>query len=96
LKAAGVTYSPSDWLAVTVRLVMTDGMLKFHDVDNRLKDILDALQARVGGPKKVRRLPPLIPNDYQVLKANVEKVRGKESGGLLTIECVGGPGLGAV
>ena len=42
-----------------------------HDVDNRLKDILDALQGRFRGPlgKKLR----LIPNDNKICKATIEK-----------------------
>jgi hypothetical protein len=33
-----------------------------------LKDILDALQGRAGGSKKIRRLAPLIPNDSQIYR----------------------------
>jgi hypothetical protein len=90
MEAAGITYSSSDWLAVDVQLVMTEPMLRFHDVDNRLKDILDALQARIGGPKKVRILAPLVPNDFQVVQATVEKIIGDVSGGRLTIRLMNG------
>lgn len=96
MQAAGIVYTETDWLAVTVQLVMTEPMLRFHDVDNRLKDILDALQARVGGPKKVRKLPPLVPNDFQIVRASVEKVAGQVPGGRLTIERVNGSRFGAV
>jgi hypothetical protein len=43
-----------------------------HDVDNRLKDILDALQGRFRGyaPKKV---PRLIANDNKICRAVIEK-----------------------
>jgi len=44
-----------------------------HDVDNRLKDILDALQARFGGPKSVRRKYRLFENDRQVSRVVIEK-----------------------
>jgi Holliday junction resolvase RusA-like endonuclease len=96
MQEAGITYSVHDWLTVNVQLVMTERMLRFHDVDNRLKDILDALQARIGGPKKVRILTPLVPNDFQVLQATVEKVVGQVSGGRLTIQQVSGSGPRAV
>lgn len=43
MQPAGTAYSSNDRLAVTVQLVMTESMLRFHDVGNRLKDILDAL-----------------------------------------------------
>ena len=49
MATAGITYAETDWLELDVQLVMTERMLRFHDVDNRLKDVLDALQARLGG-----------------------------------------------
>jgi hypothetical protein len=61
-------------LEVHIRLYLTDRDIKFHDVDNRLKDILDALQGRAGGPKKVRNMKPIIPNDNQVFKVSIEKI----------------------
>ena len=94
MRASGVVYSEADWLEVDVQLVMTEAMLQFHDVDNRLKDILDALQARVGGPKKVRKLTPLVPNDFQIIRASVEKVAGEVLGGHLTIRRLDGAKLG--
>ena len=56
-----------------VRLYMSDVRLRFHDVDNRLKDILDALQGRAGGPKAERRLRALVPNDHQIWRVSIEK-----------------------
>lgn len=51
-----------------------DGVaIGFHDVDNRLKDILDALQGRMGGPKAARRYQPLIPNDSQIFRVTITK-----------------------
>ncbi len=90
MRASGIAYSEADWLALDVQLVMTEAMLRFHDVDNRLKDVLDALQARVGGPKKVRNLVPLVPNDFQITRASVEKVAGNVLGGRLTIRRLNG------
>ena len=54
-------------------LYLSDLQLSFHDVDNRLKDVLDALQGRAGGPKNRRSLQPIIPNDKQVFRVVVEK-----------------------
>jgi Holliday junction resolvase RusA-like endonuclease len=89
LAGAGITYTVADRLAVDVRLYMTREMLGFHDVDNRLKDVLDALQGRVGGTKSKRgQLRPLIPNDWQIFEAVVKKSeppKGIVSGGQLTI-----------
>jgi len=90
MRTTGIVYSEGDWLTVEVQFVMTAAMLQFHDVDNRLKDVLDALQARVGGPKKVRRLAPIIPNDYQIVRASVDKVAGEVIGGHLTIRRLNG------
>ena len=57
--------------AVEVILYMDRGKRHdIHDVDNRLKDILDALQGRFrGASKKVR----LIENDNKICKATIEK-----------------------
>src|SRR5204863_5085287 len=40
MRAAGIVYSETEWLADEVQLVMTASMLQFHEVDNRLKDVL--------------------------------------------------------
>jgi hypothetical protein len=75
-RARAVHYEPTDRLEVQLRLYFTDrGAARIHDVDNRLKDCLDALQGRVGGTKSKaqRLLPPLIPNDRQVWRVVVQK-----------------------
>ena len=61
-----------------------EGMaLSSHDVDNKLKDIMDALQGRAGGSKKIRRSPPIIPNDKQIYRVTIEKaLPPKQSKGL--------------
>lgn len=90
MREAGIVYSEADRLAVEVELVMTEAMFRFHDVDNRLKDVLDALQGRIGGPKNVRKVAALVPNDVQIARASVEKVGGEVLGGRLTICRVNG------
>lgn len=69
-----VTYRSDDRLALTLVLYFNGVAIGFHDVDNRLKDVMDALQARMGGPKAVRRDKPLIQNDRQVFKVTVTKM----------------------
>lgn len=69
-----VQYRETDRLEVHVRLYMDASSLRSHDVDNRLKDILDALQGRAGGPKNVHSLPAIIPNDRQIYRVSIEKV----------------------
>jgi Holliday junction resolvase RusA-like endonuclease len=68
----GIEYAPDQLFAVEVILYMDRGKRhEIHDVDNRLKDILDALQGKFLGSmgKKVR----LIENDNKICKATIEK-----------------------
>ncbi len=73
MRRRGIRFAPGDRLSVAVRLYFPEQELRWHDVDNRLKDVLDALQGRAGGPKSLRALDPLIPNDRQVFRVVVEK-----------------------
>lgn len=68
-----ITYQPTDKLELMVNLYFADDALRWHDVDNRLKDIMDALQGRAGGPKSRVTLIPIIPNDHQIHKVIIEK-----------------------
>jgi Holliday junction resolvase RusA-like endonuclease len=70
---AEVSYRSTDKLQLKVRLYLKDGALFSHDLDNRLKDIMDALQGRAGGSKKVRTLSAIIPNDSQIFRIIIEK-----------------------
>lgn len=79
----GIVYGTSDHLRVAVRLYMPNAKLASNDLDNRLKDILDALQGRAGGTKAKRTLPAIIPNDNQVFRVEMEKAKPpKQSRGL--------------
>jgi len=69
----GIAYNPSDKLELRVKLYMDSTAISFHDIDNRLKDIMDALQGRAGGSKKHRILTPIIPNDKQIYCVTIEK-----------------------
>jgi len=73
-ESRGVVYQPKDKLELIITLYLDEAGLKIHDVDNRLKDIMDALQGRTGGPKSTRHLKPIIFNDHQVFRATIEKV----------------------
>jgi hypothetical protein len=90
-----VEYGPDDRLEVALKLCSTDARsAEIHDVDNRLKDCLDALQGRVGGTKTnaTRALEPIVPNDRQIWRVIVEKAMApKESHGRghLTIRTLG-------
>lgn len=69
-----VEYKSSDTLAVKVLLYLSESALEFHDVDNRLKDILDALQGRMGGSKSIHKHKQLIPNDRQIWHVEITKM----------------------
>ena len=69
MKDLGVTYRPQDKVEIYVRLYFDGGKLRMTDVDNRLKDVMDALQGRARG----RKLQPILPNDSQVYRVTVEK-----------------------
>jgi Holliday junction resolvase RusA-like endonuclease len=73
VKKQGVSYPEDAKLSVEVRLYLRGRALEIHDVDNRLKDILDALQGRMGGSKAVRKFVPIIQNDRQVYRVVITK-----------------------
>lgn len=86
-----VNYGPDDRLEVVVLLYLQKGKRHaIHDVDNRLKDILDALQGRFGGPRSSRATTRLIDNDNQICRVVMEKqpipkMFGDDAGGRLLI-----------
>ena len=84
----GIDYMKKDRLEVQCSLYMNTKSFPLHDVDNRLKDILDALQGRAGGSKRVRTLAAIVPNDNQVYRVVFEKLPsppGMDGGGIVTI-----------
>jgi Holliday junction resolvase RusA-like endonuclease len=89
----GIQYQDDDLLDVEVVLYLKSGKRHdIHDVDNRLKDILDALQGRFRGYASNKELR-LIANDNKVCRAVIEKRptpkvlknKRKDTGGKLTI-----------
>ena len=72
--AQGTRYTTTDKLELAVTLYMPKAEIGWHDVDNRLKDIMDALQGRAGGTKAEHRLQAVIPNDHQIQKVTIEKI----------------------
>jgi len=78
-----VRYSSNDKLEVQIYLALDKRQVGVHDVDNRLKDCLDALQGRAGGSKKRPSFDPIIPNDRQVYRVVIEKgIPPKQAKGL--------------
>jgi Holliday junction resolvase RusA-like endonuclease len=89
--ADGVRYERNDPLEVVVLLYLTKGKRHMiHDVDNRLKDILDALQGRFGSSRVRGSERCLIANDNQVRRVLIEKQEipkklGDDAGGRILI-----------
>ena len=68
-----VQYSDTDKLEVEIRFHLRDRKLTILDLDNRLKDVLDALQGMIGEKGKSGELRPIIPNDNQIYRLIAEK-----------------------
>ncbi len=88
-------YTDREKLEVRVRLYLNEPKLHMSDVDNRLKDVMDALQGQIGGAgKKRRRVKRIIPNDSQIYRVTVEKALPPKQShdlGHLTIKRYNGP-----
>ena len=68
-----VRYSETDKLEVEIRFHLENPKLTILDLDNRLKDVLDALQGFIGEKGKSGALRPIIPNDSQIYRLIAEK-----------------------
>ena len=90
-KESRVKYDNSQTFEVVVLVYLMKGKRHdIHDVDNRLKDILDALQGRFGGSKTIHSKNRLIQNDRQVCRVIIEKQQipkslGDNAGGRLLV-----------
>jgi hypothetical protein len=74
LKAsAGIDIREDDLLELIVTLYFDTTAVRWHNVDNRLKDIMDALQGRLGGPKSSKPDRRIIPNDRQIYRVDIAK-----------------------
>lgn len=73
LNSHSIEYTEDDKIELRIILYMRKNEIVFHDVDNRLKDIMDALQGRMGGSKKKHEFKRIISNDKQIYKVTIEK-----------------------
>ena len=69
----GVGYRESDRLEVRIALRLGERPLAIHDIDERVKDIIDALEGRIAGPRSRRRIAPIIPEADQIRRVILEK-----------------------
>lgn len=68
-----VRYKATDKLEVQIQLHLNGRKLTILDLDNRVKDIFDALHGCIGEKGKSGELARIIPNDNQVYRLVVEK-----------------------
>jgi hypothetical protein len=84
----GVGYGESDQLELRISLFLGQRDLDIHEIDERLKDIVDALEGRIAGRRSRRRIAPIVSTE-QVKRVILEKLeRWSQRGrpfGLLTI-----------
>ena len=76
---ARVRYTKEDKLDVEVRLYLKGHKLTVLDLDNRLKDICDALQGFIGDKGKRAELKRIIPDDSQIYRLVAEKRKPPKS-----------------
>ena len=72
--SSGIDFREQERIELEVTLYFDSPAIHWHDVDNRLKDIMDALQRRLGGPKGIARQHSIISNDNQVYRVQIEKI----------------------
>ena len=68
----GVGYRESDRLELRVSLFLGGRPLDVHETDERVKDIVDALEGRIAGRRSRRRIAPIVAGG-QILRIILEK-----------------------
>jgi hypothetical protein len=84
----GVGYGEGDQLELRIALFLGARDLDIHEIDERLKDIVDALEGRIAGRRSRRRIAPIV-SSQQIRRLILDKQehwsqRGRPFG-LLTI-----------
>lgn len=79
----GVGYRDADRLELRITLFLRDRPLDLHDVDERVKDVVDALEGRIAGQRSRRRIAPIIPAQEQVQRIVLEKAATRGRRGAL-------------
>ena len=83
----GVGYGESDQLELRISLFLGQRDLDIHEIDERLKDIVDALEGRIAGRRSRRRIAPIVSGGQiqrVILEKDTRTLRGRPLG-LLTI-----------
>ena len=79
----GVGYRDADQLEVRITLYLREKPLDVHDIDERVKDIVDALEGRIAGQRSRRRIAPIIPSSDQIQRIILEKADARGRRGAL-------------
>jgi len=84
----GVGYRESDQLELRLSIFLGHRNLDLHDSDERVKDVIDALEGRIAGRRSRRRIAPIV-SSGQIQRIVLERQtswsqRGRPFG-LLTI-----------
>lgn len=69
----GVGYRDADRVEVRITLYLRERPLALHDIDERVKDVIDALEGRIAGPRSRRRIAPIVPSPDQIQRIVLEK-----------------------
>ena len=83
----GVGYRESDQLELRASIFLPSRPLDLHDIDERVKDIIDALEGRIAGRRSRRRIAPIVGTGQirrVILERDTRSLRGRPFG-VLTI-----------
>ncbi len=79
LTRRGVGYRDADRLELRLALALDDRPLDIHAIDERVKDVIDALGGRIAGPRSRRRIAPIVADD-QIARIVLEKTPRRRRG----------------
>jgi hypothetical protein len=79
LARRGVGYQDADRLEVRLELFLDAKPLDVHAIDERVKDVVDALGGRIAGPRSQRKIAPIV-GDHQIARIVLEKVTRRARG----------------
>jgi hypothetical protein len=81
LARRGVGYRDGDRLELRLSLALDGRPLAVHAIDERVKDVIDALGGRIAGPRSTRRIAPIV-EDGQIARIVLETAARRSRGTL--------------
>jgi len=79
----GVGYRESDELELRVSIFLGARALDVHEIDERVKDIVDALEGRIAGRRSRRHIAPIVSGGQirrVILEKDTRTLRGRPFG----------------